>query len=120
MYRLETDGCLDGMAVDIMNPTSIACSPDGDIYVRNRAEGRVRSIERGEQAVVYATGLGIATGIAFDAGGVMFVGDRSGTIYRISEPALSTTFATLDPSVAAYHMAFGPDGRLYVTAPGLA
>ena len=50
----------------------------------------------------------------------MFVGDRSGTIYRLTEAALQTHFATLEPSVAAYHMAFGPDGRLYVTAPGLA
>ena len=26
----------------------------------------------------------------------------------------------MDASVAAYHMAFGPDGRLFMTAPGLA
>jgi hypothetical protein len=50
----------------------------------------------------------------------MYVGDRSGTIFRVPEPALTEKFATLDPSVAAYHMAFGPDGRLFVTAPGLA
>jgi hypothetical protein len=50
----------------------------------------------------------------------MYVGDRSGTIYRIPEPALHEPFATLEASVAAYHMAFGPDGKLYVTAPGLA
>ena len=120
MFRLETDGYLDEMPVEIMNPTAIAFAPDGDLYVTNRAEGRVCAIERGEEAVVYATGLGIATGLAFDGDGVMFVGDRSGTIYRIPEPALPVKFATLEPSVAAYHMAFGPDGRLYVTAPGLA
>jgi sugar lactone lactonase YvrE len=120
MFRLETDGYLDEMPVEIMNPTAIAFAPDGDMYVTNRAEGRVCAIERGEEAVVYATGLGIATGIAFDPEGVMYVGDRSGTIYRIPEPALAEKFATLEPSVAAYHMAFGPDGRLFVTAPGLA
>ncbi len=120
MFRLETDGYLDEMPVEIMNPTGIAFAPDGDLYVTNRAEGRVCAIERGEEAVVYATSLGIATGIAFDPEGVMYVGDRSGTIYRIPEPAMPEKFATLDPSVAAYHMAFGPDGRLFVTAPGLA
>ena len=119
MYRLETDGYLDEMPVEIMNPTGIAFAPNGDMFVTNRAEGRVCQIERGEEAVVYATGLGIASGIAFDADGVMYVGDRSGTIYRIPEPALPEQFATLEASVAAYHMAFGPDGRLYVTAPGL-
>ena len=120
MFRLETDGYLDEMPVEIMNPTAIAFAPDGGLYVTNRAEGQVAAIERGEEAVVYATGLGIATGIAFDPAGVMYVGDRSGTIYRIPEPALPEKFATLEPSVAAYHMAFGPDGRLFVTAPGLA
>jgi sugar lactone lactonase YvrE len=120
MYRLETDGYLDEMPVDILNPTGIAFGPDGDLFVTNRADGQVCRIERGEEAIVYATGLGIATGIAFDRSGVMYVGDRAGTIYRIAEAALATPFATLEPSVAAYHMAFGPDGRLYVTAPGLA
>lgn len=120
MYRLETDGYLDEMPVEILNPTAVAFDPNGDMFVTARAEGRVCRIERGEEAIVYATGLGIATGIAFDEAGVMYVGDRSGTIYRISEPALADSFATLEPSVAAYHMAFGPDGRLYVTAPGLA
>ena len=120
IYRLETDGYLDELPVEIMNPTGVAFSPKGELFVTNRAEGRVCSIERGEEAVVYATGLGIATGIAFDSDGVMYVGDRSGTIYRIPEPALPEPFAKLEPSVAAYHMAFGPDGRLYVTAPGLA
>jgi sugar lactone lactonase YvrE len=120
MFRLEADGYLDEMPVEIMNPTGIAFGPDGDLFVTNRAEGRVCRIENGEEAIVYATGLGIASGIAFDAEGVMYVGDRSGTIYRIPEPALPSPFATLEPSVAAYHMAFGPDGRLFVTAPGLA
>jgi sugar lactone lactonase YvrE len=108
------------MPVEIMNPTGIAFSNAGELYVTNRAEGRVCAIERGEEAVVFATGLGIATGIAFGPDGVMYVGDRSGTIYRIPEPALPEKFATLEASVAAYHLAFGPDGRLIVTAPGLA
>jgi sugar lactone lactonase YvrE len=120
MYRLETDGYLDELPVEIMNPTGIAFSPAGELFVTNRAEGRVCAIERNEETVVYATGLGIATGIAFDSDGVMYVGDRSGTIYRVPEPALPEKFATLEASVAAYHMAFGSDGRLFVTAPGLA
>ena len=49
----------------------------------------------------------------------MFVGDRSGTIYRVNEIGEGTSFATLEPSMAAYHLAFGPDGHLYVTGPTL-
>jgi streptogramin lyase len=62
--------------------------------------------------------LGVATGIAFNENGEMFIGDRGGTIYRVSESGSFDRVATLEPSVAAYHMAFGPDGRLFVSSPG--
>jgi len=90
------------------------------MYVTNRAEGTVSRIERGDAAVVVASDLGIATGVAFDPGGMMYVGDRSGTIYRVFEDGGKETFALIEPSVAAFHIAFGPDGRLYVSSPGFA
>jgi sugar lactone lactonase YvrE len=119
LYRLETDGYVDEMPVEIMNPTGLAFDEERDLYVTNRYDGVVCRIERGEEAVIFASGLGIATGIAFDPDGVMHVGDRSGTIYRIENDGHVRHFATLDPSVSAYHLAFGPDGRLYVASPGL-
>ncbi len=83
-------------------------------------QGEVYAVGRDGGSSVFATGLGIATGIAFDADGVMHVGDRMGTIWRVHDVGDAEPFATLDASVAAFHLAFGPDGRLYVTAPGLA
>lgn len=118
LYRLETDGYLDELPVEMMNPTGIAFGPSGTMYVTNRAEGTVCRIDRGEEAVVVASGLGVATGIAFDRNGRMHVGDRGGTIHRVSESGITERFATVEPSVAAYHLAFGPDGRLYVSSPG--
>lgn len=120
LFRLETEGYLDELPVEIMNPTGIAFNPEGELYVTNRAAGIVFRIEGAEDAVPFATGLGIATGLAFDSGGVMYVGDRSGTIYRIDSDGIPDSFARLEPSVAAYHLAFSPDGRLFVTSPGLA
>lgn len=120
VYRLETDGFLDELPVEILNPTGIAFGPNGEMFVTNRAEGTVCRIERGEEAVVIASGLGVATGIAFDVAGTMFVGDRSGTVHRVDELGDVSRFASLEPSVAAYHLAFGPDGRLYVASPGFA
>ena len=120
LFRLEPDGYLDEFPEPILNPTGIAFDPQGQMYVTNRAQGEVYTVGRDGAGTVYATGLGIATGIAFDAEGLMYVGDRSGTIFRVRDFAEVETFTVMEPSVAAYHMAFGPDGRLYVTSPGLA
>jgi hypothetical protein len=66
---------------------------------------------------VYVEGMGVATGIAFDRDQNLYVGDRSGTIFKISRSRQIYVFATLEPSIAAYHLAFGPDGDLFVTGP---
>lgn len=120
LFRIEPDGFIDEIPDAILNPTGIAFGPDGSMYVTNRAHGEVYLVSPSGINPVYARGLGIATGLAFDADGVMFVGDRTGTIYRVPSAGEAEEFATLEPSVAAYHLAFGPDGRLFVSAPGLA
>lgn len=121
LFRFEpADGYLDEMPEPILNPTGIAFDRNGQMFVTNRAQGEVYSVGRDGTSTVYATGLGIATGLAFDAEGLMYVGDRSGTVYRVRDFAEVETFTVMEPSVAAYHMAFGADGRLFMTAPGLA
>lgn len=119
LFRLQSDGFLQEMSTDIMNPTGIAFDKAGQFFVTNRADGEVCRINGNEDATPYASDLGIATGIAFDSEGQMFVGDRSGTIYKVSAFDGNTIFAVTEPSVAAYHMAFDPDGNLCLTAPGL-
>ncbi len=66
---------------------------------------------------LWIEGMGIATGLAFDAEHNLFVGDRSGTIFKISPDRQVFVFATLEPSIAAYHLAFSPEGELYVSGP---
>ncbi|MBK8811211.1 MAG: gluconolaconase [Acidobacteria bacterium] len=119
LFRLDSDGFISDMAADVLNPTSVAFDAKGDMFVTNRADGEVCRVVRDEEIVTFSTGLGTATGLAFDQAGTMYVGDRAGTIYRVSDFGNPEVFATLESSVAAYHMAFGIDGRLYVTAPGL-
>ena len=57
--------------------------------------------------------------LAFDAHGNLFVGDRSGTIFKIDPQRQIFVHATLEPSVAAYHLAVNAEGTLFVTAPTL-
>jgi sugar lactone lactonase YvrE len=61
--------------------------------------------------------MGVATGIAFDRAEKLYVGDRSGTIFKIARDRQIFVFATLEPSVSAYHLAFGPQGDLFVSGP---
>lgn len=120
MFRLEADGFLSEMPAEILNPTGVAFNRSRNLYATNRSDGEVCRINRDEEVVPYVSNLGIATGIAFDKDDVMYVGDRSGTIYRVREFGSAESFALLEPSVSAFHLAFGADDKLYVTAPGLA
>jgi sugar lactone lactonase YvrE len=65
----------------------------------------------------YAEGMGIATGIAFDKNENLYVGDRSGTVFKIGRDRQIYVFATIEPSISAYHLAFANDGTLYLTGP---
>ena len=93
--------------------------PDGDLYVSSRFEGTVYRVRPDGAVQSFATRLGIPCGLAFDHDGTLFVGDRSGTIFRVDEAGQVAIFASVPSSVAAFHLAFGPDGALYVTAPTL-
>ena len=119
LLRLETDGYLDELTADVLNPTGIAFDEMGKLFITNRADGEVVQVNNGKEVVPLAGELGIATGIAFDKEGYMYVGDRSGTIFKISEMGDTEAWSVIEPSVSAYHMAFGLDENLYVTAPGL-
>jgi sugar lactone lactonase YvrE len=90
------------------------------MFVTSRLDGTVYRVTPFKEAVPFAKNLGIATGIAFDSAGSMYVGDRSGTIYKINSIGEEQSWVQLEPSVAAYHLAFGPDNALYVTGPTVA
>lgn len=117
VFRIERNGNMRPFLSGIMNATGLAIDGQGNLYVSSRHEGSVYQVSPAGAAKVYAEGMGIATGMAFDADGNLYVGDRSGTIFKIAPDRQIFVFATLEPSVAAYHLAFGIDGTLYVTGP---
>jgi sugar lactone lactonase YvrE len=118
IFRVQPDGSRAPYASGIPNPTSMAFDREGRLHVSSRFDGTVHRVGPDGSLEVVASDLGVACGIAFDQEGTLFVGDRSGAILRVVD-GRATTFASLPPSVAAFHLAFGPDGALFVTGPTL-
>lgn len=117
LLRIDSMGELSGVSSDIVNPTGIAFDGLGQMYVTSRMDGTVYRVTPFHECVPFARNLGVATGIAFDTVGRMYVGDRTGTIHRVNGRGEADVWALLEQSVAAYHLAFGPDGNLYVAGP---
>jgi sugar lactone lactonase YvrE len=117
IFRVRPNGTRETFSSGIVNPTSMAADAQGHLYVSSRFEGIVYRLADDGSVVPFASDLGAACGLAFARDGTLYVGDRSGTIFRVDPTGRATTFATLPPSVAAFHLACGPDQALYVTGP---
>lgn len=117
IYKVTPKGAVTPFATDIMNATGLAFSLTGDLFVSSRFDGSIQTVDPAGKVRPYLEGMGIATGIAFDREGNLYVGDRSGSIFKIGREKEIFVFATLEPSIAAYHLAFGLDDHLYVTGP---
>lgn len=127
VFRIERDFQMRPFVRDVLNATGLAFGPDGYLYLSSRAEGTVYRASPEGAVSLFAEGLGLATGLVFDGDGNLFVGDRSGTIFKIPPDRGGTArshtdreifvFATLEPSMAAYHLAFDAGGDLFVAGP---
>ena len=117
LFRIDISGDVSEYSGDIPNPTGIAFGPDGQMFVTSRLEGVVYKLTPFKDAVVFGRNLGVATGLAFDRQGLMHVGDRTGTIFKVNGIGEEHAWTQVEPSVSAFHLAFGPDDSLYVAGP---
>jgi sugar lactone lactonase YvrE len=117
IFKIDTNYTVKPFVSEMMNATSIAFDRQGQMYVSSRHDGAVYKVSPAGTVSTYSEGLGIATGIAFDGEQSLYVGDRNGTIFKIARDQQMFVFATLEMSVSAYHLAFGPTGDLFVTGP---
>jgi sugar lactone lactonase YvrE len=117
LYKITANYDVKPFVTSLLNPSGLAVSPEGDLFVSCRNDGTIHRIANDGRVEQWVEGMGVATGIAFDRERNLYVGDRSGTIFKISPGREIFVFATLEPSVAAYHLAFHPNGDLYVTGP---
>lgn len=119
LVRITPAGAVEHISAPPINPTGLALQSDGSLLISSRYDGCVYRLLPTGDAEVIAEDLGIATGLCLDASGVLYIGDRTGTVYRLPPGGQAEPFASLPPSVAAFHLAAGPDGNLYATAPTL-
>jgi sugar lactone lactonase YvrE len=117
IYKIDTGYKVKPFLTEMMNATAIVFDRAGQMYVSSRFEGAVYRVAQNGTMSSYAESMGVATGMAFDRAENLYVGDRSGTIFKIARDRQIFVFATIEPSVSAYHLAFGPHGDLFVTGP---
>jgi len=117
VFKVDSNRATHPFLDDILNATGVAFDFAGNLYVSSRMEGSIYKVTPNGQRSTYAEGMGVATGIAFDHDHNLYVGDRTGTIFKIGPDRQIFVFATIEPSLAAYHLAFSMAGDLYVTGP---
>ncbi|MCW5980576.1 MAG: gluconolaconase [Bryobacteraceae bacterium] len=117
VFKVDLNYNVGPFISDLMNATGLAFDQYGVLHISSRHDGIVYQASSKGSLSVYVEGMGVATGIAFDHHENLYVGDRSGTIFKINRERQIFVFTTLEPSIAAYHLSFGPDGYLYVTGP---
>ncbi len=117
LYKITANYSVKPFVNSLVNPSGLALDREGNLFVSCRNDGTIHRVTPEGRAEQWVEGMGIATGIAFDHAENLYVGDRSGTIFKISGSREIFVFATLEPSIAAYHLAFHPNGDLYVTGP---
>jgi len=119
IFRVSPSGRRESFVSGIVNPTSMTFDSFGNLYVSSRFEGAVYRVHTDGSHDTFAADLGMACGLAFGRDNVLYVGDRSGTLFAVQPGGKARALATLPASVAAFHVAIGPDDGVYVTAPTL-
>jgi len=74
-------------------------------------DGTVRKVQPDGTSEIVAHDLGVACGIAFGSDGTMFVGDRSGTVFRIGSSAHVVPFVSLAAEPGGVPPGDGPRRR---------
>ncbi len=128
LYKITPNYEVKPFVTELLNPTGLALDREGYLYVSCRNDGTIHRVAPDGRSQLWVEGMGVATGIAFDTIGNLFVGDRSGTIFKINPDRQIFVFATIEPSVAGevstffrglgrpQGLAFDRKGNLYVTA----
>src|SRR5207302_1894215 len=98
LYKITANYSVKPFITSLVNPSGLALDRGGNLFVSCRNDGTIHRVTPDGRAEQWIEGMGIATGIAFDGADNMYVGDRSGTIFKISPSREVFVFAKLQPS----------------------
>lgn len=107
------DGLVPG--VFTRGATGVATDANGTVYVAQAEAGTVSFLRSDGTSGVYAQGLGVPNGIAFDASGTLFVADHAGKRVLAVSASREITTAASGFAQAPFGLAFDPAGVLHVS-----
>ena len=110
VYKISPRGILTPFAHDIVNPTGMAFGPAGEIYISSRFDGQVYRVTAEGTSSVFARVWGWRLELPSTLRDISTSGIGMEPIHRINQQGMGTIFATLAPSVAAFHLAFDSRG----------
>ena len=95
VYKIDLNFSVTPFINDMMNATGIAVGRGwaASTFRAGSMAWCIRSTPNGNMSV-FVEGMGVATGIVFDEENNLYVGDRSGTIFKISPTRQIFVFAT--------------------------
>ncbi|MBI3939848.1 MAG: gluconolaconase [Acidobacteria bacterium] len=121
VYMLSAaSGAKEPFLTDIVNATGIVISSDDTLYISSRHTGIVYKCDMARNLEKFSESMGIASGLALDREGNLYVGDRGGVIHKLDRAGKDEVFCEIEPSVSAFHLAMRSDDTLFVSGPTLA
>ena len=120
IFRVTRAGTREPFVSGIVNATSMAIGPDGQLYVSSRFEGAVyRVTDRRLNTSSLCQSWVSRAVLAFDSEGDPVCRRPVGHDLPCSRWDQAEPFATLPASVAAFHLAISPEGELFASGPTL-
>lgn len=97
-------------------PTSLAYF-DGVLWVTSMVDRKLYRCVGSEEVEVFSQGLGSVFGLAVNSLGEVFVGDQTGSLFKVDATGRASFYASLPETFKGYHFAFSPDDELFVSIP---
>ncbi len=117
IYRINQDQEKELYLTGITNATSLAIGKDDSLYIASRFDGKIYRSEKQGQYEVFSQGLGTAFGLAVNSQGDIFVGDRTGSIFKIDQSGQASFLTSVPQSYIAFHLTLDSQDNLYVSNP---